>query len=61
MLQTRLKNIDLIENLFVQEFNKDYINLKIKYLGKLEKNNKSIKKEKINIKLIDDKWYIDIL
>ena len=61
LLQTRLKNIDLIENLFVQEFNKDYIILKIKYLGKLEKIINQLKKEKINIKLIDDKWYIDIL
>ena len=31
-----IKNIDQIENVYVQEFNKDYI-LKIKYLGKLNK------------------------
>ena len=37
LLNSRIKNIDLIENIFVQEFNKDYVNLKIKYLGKLEK------------------------
>ena len=61
VLQARLKNINLIENLFVQEFNKDYIILKIKYLGKLEKIINQSKKEKIDIKLIDDKWYIDIL
>ena len=61
LLETKLKNIDLIENMFVQEFNKDYINLKIKYLGKLDKIINQLKKEKISIKLIDDKWYIDIL
>ena len=61
LLQTKLKKIDLIENLFVQEFNKDYIILKIKYLGKFEKIINQLKKEKIYIKLIDDKWYIDIL
>ena len=33
---SRIKNIDLIENIYVQEFNKDYIFLRIKYLGKLE-------------------------
>ena len=34
-LNIRIKNIDLIENIFVQEFNKDYMNLRIKYLGKI--------------------------
>ena len=36
-LNSRIKNIDSIENIFIQEFNKDYVNLKIKYLGKLKK------------------------
>ena len=36
-LNSRIKNIDLIDNIFVQDFNKDHMNLKIKYLGKLEK------------------------
>ena len=35
-LNLRIKNIDLIENIYVQEFNKDYMKLRIKYLGKLE-------------------------
>ena len=37
LLKSRIQNIDIIENIFVQEFNKDYIYLKIKYLGNLEK------------------------
>ena len=32
-----IKNIDSIENIYVQEFNKDYMSLRIKYLGKLDK------------------------
>ena len=42
-LNSRIKNIDAIENIFVQEFNKDYMNLRIKYLGKLQKNYYSFK------------------
>ena len=42
-LNSRIENIDLIENVFVQEFNKDYVNLKIKYLGKLDKIIKQLR------------------
>ena len=31
-LNLRIKNIDLIDNIFVQDFNKDHMNLTIKYL-----------------------------
>mgnify|MGYP007000257164 CR=1 len=44
-LNTRIKKIDLIENVFVQQFNKDYMDLRIKYLGKLEKVINQLKKE----------------
>ena len=30
-LNSRLKNIETVENIYVQDFNKDYINLRIKY------------------------------
>ena len=43
-LNSRIRNIDLIENIYVQEFNKDYMNLRIKYLGKLEKMINQLKK-----------------
>ena len=36
-LNSRVDKIDSIENIYVQEFNKDYMKLKIKYLGNLEK------------------------
>jgi hypothetical protein len=60
-LNSRIKNIDLIENIFVQEFNKDYMNLRIKYLGKLDKIINQLKKEKIGLELINDQWVIKSL
>ena len=60
-LNLRIKNIDLIENIYVQEFNKDYVNLRIKYLGKLDKIINELKKENIDLKLINDQWIIKSL
>ena len=60
-MKSRIKNIDSIENIFVQEFNKENINLKIKYLGKLEKIINQLNKENINLKLVNDYWIIKIL
>ena len=60
-LNSRIKKIDLIENIYVQEFNKDYMNLRIKYLGKLEKIINRLKKENIDLKLINDQWVIKSL
>ena len=61
LLKSRIKNIDSIENIFVKEFNKENIDLKIKYLGKLEKIINQLKKENINLKLVNDYWIIKIL
>ena len=60
-LNSRIKNIDVIENIFVQEFNKDYMNLRIKFLGKLEKLIQLLKIKDINLKLIKDQWIIKTL
>ena len=60
-LKSRLKNIDLIENVYVQEFNKDFMNLKIKYLGKLEKIINQLKSENISLQLINEQWVIKTL
>ncbi len=57
-LNLRVKNIESIENVFVQEFNKDFIKIRIKYLGKLEKLRNQLKKEKINLQFINDQWVI---
>ena len=57
-LNLRLVNIDLIENVYVQEFNKDFMNLRIKYLGKLDKLINQLKNEKIYLQLKNDQWII---
>ena len=45
-LNSNIKQIDSIENVNVQEFNKDYMKLRIKYLGNLEKIINQLKKKK---------------
>ena len=46
-----MQNIDLVENIYVQEFNKDYMNLRIKYLGKIQKIINQLKDKKINYRI----------
>ena len=60
-LNSRIKNIDPIENIYIQEFNKDYVSIRIKYLGGLEKIINQLKRENINLKLTNDSWIIKIL
>ena len=57
-LNSKIKKIDLIEEIFVMEFNKDYMNIKIKYLGKLERMINQLKKENIILQLANDEWLI---
>ena len=59
-LNSRLQNIDLIENVYVQELNKDYMNLRIKYLGKLNKMINQLKKENIELQLFGETWVIKL-
>tara|TARA_B100000963_G_scaffold333770_1_gene326407 strand:- start:18105 stop:19151 length:1047 start_codon:yes stop_codon:yes gene_type:complete len=56
----RIKKIDLIDQVFVQEFNNNYIILKIKYLGKLDKVIKQLKDQNIILELIEDEWRIKL-
>ena len=58
---SRSQNIDVIENIYIQDFNKDYINLRIKYLGKFDKMLNQLKKNNINLQLINDSWIIKSL
>ena len=55
---SRVKSIKSIEKIYVQDFNKDYTNLRIKYLGKLDKLINELEKEKIDLNLINDQWVI---
>ena len=45
----------------VQQFNKDYMNLRIKYLGKLDKMINQLKIKNIELKYINDQWIIKTL
>ena len=60
-LNERLKKINLIDSIFVQEFNNEYILLKIKYLGKLDKIISQLKNQNIILKLIGDYWSLKII
>tara|TARA_Y200000002_G_scaffold200794_1_gene165713 strand:- start:785 stop:1837 length:1053 start_codon:yes stop_codon:yes gene_type:complete len=60
-LKSRINSIDLIDSIYVQEFNKDYMKLRIKYLGKLENIINQLKKENVDLKLIKDNWIIKVL
>ena len=60
-LHKRLNNIGLVDDLYVQEINNEYVLLKIKYLGKLEKIINELKKEKIILKQKNDEWSIKLL
>jgi hypothetical protein len=60
-IKKKMKKIQSIENIYVQEFNKDNMNLRIKYLGKLDKLINALKKENINLQLINDQWIIKTL
>ena len=60
-LNSKLRTVDLIENVYVQEFNKDYMNLRIKYLGKLDKIVSQLKKININLSFVNEQWIIRTL
>ena len=60
-LDLRLKKIDSIEKIYIQELNKETVNLRIKYLGKLDKLIKELENKKINLRLTGDQWSIKII
>ncbi len=60
-LNLRLKKIDLIENVFIEDFNSEYVSLKIKYLGKLDNILRQLKDQNIILKFIGDEWSIKII
>ena len=57
----RLKKIDLIDNFYVQELNKDYVLVKIKYLGKINKIIKKLKDQNIDLNMRDGLWQLNII
>ncbi len=59
-LNKRLKNIELIDEIFVQEFNNTNVLIKIKYLGKLDNIINQLKEQKIILSLKDDQWRLEL-
>ena len=59
-LKKRLRNIDTVDGIFVQEFNYKYVLLKLRYLGKLDKIISQLKDQNIMLQLIGDQWNLRI-
>ena len=57
----RLEKIDLIDNFYVQQINKDYVFVKIKYLGKINKIINKLKEENINLNVVGGQWHLKII
>ena len=57
----RLKKIDLIDDFYVQQLTKDYVLVKIKYLGKINKIMNKLKDQKIDLKMIAGQWQLTII
>ena len=57
----RLKKIELIDSFYVQELNKDYVLVKIKYLGKINKIIKRLKDQNIDLIMIKGQWELNII
>ena len=60
-LNRRLEKIDSIDDLYVQEFNNEYVLLKIRYLGKLNKIIKQLEKQNIILSQTGDQWSLKII
>jgi hypothetical protein len=61
ILSNRIKKIDLIDNFYVQQLNKDYALVKIKYLGKINKIINKLKDQNMNLEMADGQWYLKII
>ena len=60
-LKKRVEQIDLVEKIFIQEFNNEFVILKIKFLGKVNNIINELKKEKINLRLNGEERSLNII
>ena len=60
-LNARLQKIDLIDDFYVQQLNKDFVLVKIKYLGKIKKIINKLKDQNMNLRLIEGEWQLKII
>ena len=59
-LNSRMKDIKSIDNIYVQEISNKYILVRIKYLGKIDKIIKEFENKGIFIKSIGDQWSLSL-
>ena len=59
--KNRTQKIDLIINFYVQQLNKNYVLIKIKYLGKINKIIRKLKDQNIDLKMIEGQWNLNII
>ena len=57
----RIEKIDLIDNFYVIEFNKDDVLIKIKYLGKIDKIINKLNNQKINLQMKNGQWQLNMI
>ena len=57
----RLEKIDLVDSYYVQELNKDYVLVKIKYLGKINKSIKKLNDQNIDLNMREGRWQLNII
>ena len=57
---SRIKNIDLIDDFYVQKLNKDFALVKIKFLGKIDKIINKLKDNNIELKMYEGQWQLEI-
>lgn len=59
--KNRIQKIGLIDDYYVQLLNKDFILIKIKYLGKINKIIKSLEEQNIELKMNQGQWQLVII
>ncbi len=59
-LRSVLNSLDVIENYSVLEMTKDYLKVRIKYKGKINKLRDKLLGKKVDIKIIDNVWRITV-
>ena len=59
--KNKIKKIDLIDEFYIQEMNKDFVLIKIKYLGKISKIIKKLEDQDINLKIKNGQWQLSFI
>lgn len=57
----RLKKIDLVDDFYVSELNKDHVLVKIKFFGKIDKIINKMRDQNIDLKIKNGEWQINII